>query len=106
MSTLVQLARLDEIRPGQMLRVEHDGHAYLLANVDGEILAADDTCTHEDAPLSIGALHGDCVSCSLHGAVFNLRTGAPVEEPASEPLRTYAVEVRDGAIFVALPGGE
>ena len=103
MNNLVEVARLSDIRPGQMLRVVHGGHAYLLANVDGEILAADDTCTHEDAPLSIGALHGDCVTCSLHSAIFNLRSGAPVEEPAAEPLQTYAVEIRDGTICIALP---
>lgn len=106
MSSQIEVARLSDVRPGQLFRAVHKGHAYLLANVDGEILATDDTCTHEDAPLSIGALHGDCVSCSLHGAVFNLRTGEPVEEPATEALRTYAVEIKDGAICITLPEGE
>ncbi len=95
-----RVASLAELPPGTLGRAEAGGRRILLANVDGEILATDEICTHEDASLYRGALHGDCVSCPLHGSRFNLRTGEPLEEPATEPLRTYEVEVRDGDILV------
>lgn len=89
--------------PGKMKRIDIDGLRLLLANVDGEYLVTDDTCTHEDASLCTGALKGDLVKCPLHGSRFNLRTGAALEEPADEPLATYRVMVEDGEILVELP---
>ena len=38
MTKPVKLALTSDIRPGQMLRVVHDEHVYLLSNVDGQIL--------------------------------------------------------------------
>ena len=100
--SFVRAAALAELPPGTLGRAEVNGRRILLANVDGEIFAADEMCTHEDASLYRGALHGACVSCPLHGSRFDLRTGRPLEEPATEPLRTYPVEVRDGNILVCV----
>ena len=81
------------------------GRDVLIANTGGEVLATDDTCTHEDASLSCGVLRGAIVRCPLHGATFDLRNGAPLDEPAEEPLRCHQVRIEDGAIFVRLGPG-
>ena len=80
------------------------GHDVLIANTGGVLLATDDTCTHEDASLSCGVLDGTFVRCPLHGATFDLRDGAPGDEPAEEALRCHEIRVEDGAIFVRLRG--
>lgn len=98
----VQVAASEEIAPGTMRRFDVGGRSILVANVDGRFYAADDTCTHEDASLSTGALRGAHVTCPLHGSRFDLRTGEPLEEPAVEALRTYAVKVEHGRVLVAL----
>lgn len=94
------------LAPGAMRRAELAGRRILLANVDGRICAADDTCTHEDASLSRGSLKGALVKCPLHGSRFNVCTGEVQEEPAEENLRTYPVRVDGGRILVAVPGPE
>ena len=43
------------------------------------------------------------VAGSLHGATFDLRTGAATGLPATKPLRTFPVRTRDGRIQVAVP---
>lgn len=96
----IKLAEKDEIKPGKMQRYLTADKRILICNVDGEYHAVDDTCTHEDASLYLGALHGDVVKCSLHGGKFNVRTGAPVEEPACSPLHVYQVELRDDGVYV------
>lgn len=97
----VKLAGLNDIKPGNMQRYQADNNKrILICHVDGEFHAVDDTCTHEDASLYLGALHGEIVKCSLHGGKFNVKTGAPVEEPACSPLHVYPVEVRDDGIYV------
>jgi len=76
-----------------MMCVDVHGARILLANVDGEYYAVSDTCTHEDASLSQGALRGEYIRCPLHGSRFSLRTGAPLEEPAETPLKVYTVRL-------------
>ena len=98
----VKIARRGELMPGKMKRVDLDGRRILLANVDGHYCAADDTCTHEDASLSTGFLKGDIVKCPLHGSRFNLRTGAVLDDPAEQNLRTYPVRVDGDDILICL----
>lgn len=98
-----KVANTDEIRPGKMKRVKIDGHALLIANVDGNYYAVDDTCTHEDASLSTGSLKRDLIKCPLHGSRFNVRTGVVLEEPAEEDLKTYRVVIDDSAISIEWP---
>jgi 3-phenylpropionate/trans-cinnamate dioxygenase ferredoxin subunit len=100
----VKVAAIDDIEPGKMRRFEVGGGHILLANVGGQIFAADDMCTHEDASLSTGSLRGRYVKCPLHGSRFDLQTGEPMEEPASDPLRIYAVRLEGRDIFVDFGG--
>ena len=95
-----------ELAPGTMRRADLAGRRILIANVEGRICAADDTCTHEDASLSKGSLQGALVKCPLHGSRFDVCTGEALEDPAEEDLRTYPVRVEDGRILVAVPGTE
>ena len=97
-------AAVADLPAGTMRRVTIRGHEVLLANTEGEVLATDDTCTHEDASLSCGVLKGAIVRCPLHGATFDLRDGSPIDEPAEEPLGCHEVKIEDGAIFVRLRG--
>lgn len=98
----VRVADKKDIGPGRLARARIGERRILLANVDGELFATDELCTHEDASLYNGALHDDCVSCPLHGSRFSVRTGEPREEPATEPLRTYRVRVVGPDVLVAL----
>ena len=95
-------AAVVDLPDGTMRCVAIGGHDVLIANVGGAVLATDDICTHEDASLSCGVLAGAIVRCPLHGATFDLRDGAPIDEPAEEALRCHEVKVEDGAIFVRL----
>lgn len=97
----IKIAQVGDVRPGKMKCVAVNGRRVLLANVDGEYLVTDDTCTHEDASLATGSLKGDLVKCPLHGSRFNLRTGAALEEPAEHPLTTYTVRIDGDDILIA-----
>ena len=99
----VRIATTGEIRPGKMKRFDIDGHAILVANVDGRYYAVDDTCTHEDASLASGSLKGELVKCPLHGSRFRLTSGEALDEPAEEALNTYPVEIEGDNILVGLP---
>lgn len=103
--TFIQAAEARDLPCGTMTCVELGGQRILVANVDGDFYATDDTCTHEEASLSSGSLQGDLVKCPLHGSRFSLRTGEPMEDPAEESLRCHTVKVEDGAVLVEIETG-
>ncbi|WP_300680312.1 bifunctional 3-phenylpropionate/cinnamic acid dioxygenase ferredoxin subunit [Nocardioides sp.] len=101
--TYIEVAPLATIPAGEGIRLVPEGEVPIAVfhTEDGEVLAIDDTCTHQEAPLSQGWLEGCLVECPIHSATFDLRTGEATL-PATKPVRTHAVEIRDGVIFVEL----
>lgn len=102
MANRIKIGTKSALKPGQLLAVTVEQRPLLIANIDGEIYVTDETCTHEDWSLANGALKGDCVECPLHGSRFNLKTGEPLEEPATEPLRTYPAHIEGDDIYIEL----
>jgi nitrite reductase/ring-hydroxylating ferredoxin subunit len=97
----IKVARRDQLDEDETLAVELDGHEVCLYNVDGEILATDNRCSHGDANLSDGLiLEGCLIECPLHEGTFNIRTGEPAGLPCTEPLRCHEVRVDADAIFL------
>ena len=96
---MIQVGAVDDLPPGEALRVEADVPLAVF-NVDGELFAIDDTCTHQDASLADGYLEGCWVECPLHASTFDLRTGRPNGPPARTAVRTHAVHVVDGVVHV------
>lgn len=92
--------RSNELPPGTRRVVDVAGVEVALFNVDGDLLAIEDVCTHDGASLADGAVEGEVITCPRHGARFSLRTGAVLAPPAYEPLPCYAVQVVDGWIEV------
>jgi 3-phenylpropionate/trans-cinnamate dioxygenase ferredoxin subunit len=101
-ASFVKLAHVSDLAVGRLMRVQHDNRDICLAYVDGTVYAVDDMCSHEDASLAKGSLHGDCVKCPLHGSRFDLKTGAALDEPAEDPIHTYTVKIDGDDIYVAL----
>ena len=100
--TYIFAAKLEQVGVGKMFRVQLDGKLLLLANVEGTIHACDEMCTHEEVSLSLGALQGNCLKCSLHGSYFDLETGKPLNEPADEPIKTYPTVIKDNNICIEI----
>lgn len=93
---------------GDVPRGEHrvyevDGRLVAVYNVQDELYAIEDVCTHDGNPLSDGPVEGTEVICSRHGARFCLRTGAALTPPAYEPVPTYPVRVHAGRLEIGAP---
>ena len=76
--------------------------ALLLCRAAGHWYAVSPWCTHAGADLADGLIANGKIICPLHGAAFDLKSGAP-GEPASRKLQTYPVRIVDGVIEVAIP---
>jgi 3-phenylpropionate/trans-cinnamate dioxygenase ferredoxin subunit len=102
MSDFRNVARLEDVPQGTLRQVELDGEKIMLAHVGDRIFALHDECTHEEFALSSGELVGKQVTCLLHGARFDLETGAQRALPAVKPVRTYEARVEGEEIQVRI----
>jgi 3-phenylpropionate/trans-cinnamate dioxygenase ferredoxin subunit len=98
--TLRDVADLADVPPETPVRVDVDGTPICLVNVGGTIHAVHDVCTHALASLSGGWVTDDRLECPRHGATFSVITGEALTPPASSPLPTFGVAIKDGRILV------
>jgi nitrite reductase/ring-hydroxylating ferredoxin subunit len=91
------------VAPGKAVAFETRGRRFVVCNTGEEFFAVADRCTHAAWRLADSALRGGEIVCSLHGARFDLRTGAATGPPASKPLRTFAVRNEGGRLLVQVP---
>jgi 3-phenylpropionate/trans-cinnamate dioxygenase ferredoxin subunit len=76
------------------------GRRFALSNIDGEFLAIDDVCSHDEGPLGEGTLLRGRVVCPRHGASFDPRTGAALTLPAVRAVATYEVTVEGDDVLI------
>lgn len=97
-----RVASADEIAPGEVKQYRVEDRPVALCNVDGELHAFEDVCTHQFAYLSEGKMEDTRIRCPLHGAKFDVKTGAAKSLPAVKPVPKHEVKVDDGEVYVAL----
>lgn len=99
MSAWVRVCATSELLPGEY-KVVYDGDVPIAVfNIDGELYAIEDVCTHDGGELTGGEIHGFEVECPRHGSRFDVRTGAVLCPPAYEPTAKFPVKVEAGEIF-------
>ena len=102
MAEWVTVAAEDELRDGEVTPVRA-GEAFLALVRSGErVYALDDSCTHEECPLSDGILTGTELTCFCHGSVFDVRTGEALVGPALESVETFPARIQDGSVQIQL----
>ncbi|GAA4097454.1 non-heme iron oxygenase ferredoxin subunit [Nocardioides kongjuensis] len=94
------MASLADVPTDEALAVTVDRYDVAIARDGDEVFALQDLCSHAAVQLSEGEVADCTVECWLHGSTFDLRTGKPTSLPATEPVATFPVEVRDGEIYV------
>jgi naphthalene 1,2-dioxygenase system ferredoxin subunit len=98
----VTVASRAAIGEGEFIGVNADGREIAVFDVDGELFATDNICTHAHAFLSDGWLDGDVIECPLHAGRFEVKTGKALGPPVECDLRTYPVRVVGDEIQVRL----
>jgi len=97
-------ARAEDIPPGTCKPVDVNGRSVLIAHLPDGFRAVENRCSHAASPLDASRiLRGGQVLCPLHGARFDLKTGAAKTAPAFRPIAVYQIRVIDGWVQVAVP---
>jgi 3-phenylpropionate/trans-cinnamate dioxygenase ferredoxin subunit len=98
--TFVRACALDEVPTDEALAVTIGDLDVAVARNGDEVFALQDLCSHAAVALSEGDVANCTIECWLHGSTFDLRTGKPTTFPATEPVATFPVDVRDGDVYV------
>ncbi len=93
--------KTSEIPPGKIVKVELEGKAILVANVDWNYFSMDDICTLQGASLSEGTIEGSTVTCPWHGSTWDCKTGKLIAFASQlNDLASYKVVVESDSVFV------
>jgi len=76
------------------------GRDVAIYTVGNDVYATDNVCTHGQARLCDGFLDGHEIECPLHQGRFDVRDGAPLCAPVTEPLRSYPVKIDGQRVYL------
>lgn len=112
----IRAANINDVHFGGMVEVRLEGKDIVLCNVSGDFYAIGRRCGHENAPLNRGTLNGFIVTCPLHYAQFDVRTGEALLGPGNQnygkgdvtlyqagntrDLHSYPVQVKGSDVYV------
>ena len=99
-ATWIELAAVDAIPEDDVIGIDAEGKSFALYQVDGEIYATDNICTHGNARLCDGFLEGHEIECPLHQGKFDIRNGKAMCAPLTEDVKTYLVKIEGTRVFV------
>lgn len=92
-----------DFEEGMIRGVTVGGKSLVIARLEGKVYAMDGRCSHMGFDLSEGRLDGYTVTCRLHGAAFDLRTGEKIRHAYARNMATYPVTEENGKVLVDLP---
>jgi 3-phenylpropionate/trans-cinnamate dioxygenase ferredoxin component len=102
MANWVRVADAGDVSDGEVNSYSVDGRQVAIANVDGELHAFDDVCTHQQCSLAEGDLEDNVIECPCHGSQFDVTTGEVVEGPAADPVDVFEVREEGNELQVSI----
>ena len=98
----IDAAALVDVPEGDVIGVQVGGKDIALYEVEGEVFATDNICTHGHARMSDGFLEGHEIECPLHQGKFDVCTGQALCAPLTENIKTYAVRIENMRVMLKL----
>lgn len=99
------VAAIADVPEGEVRVVQCGGRSLAVSNIDGELYAIDNVCTHDNGPLGEGRLRNGRVLCPRHGAAFDAKTGKVLSLPAVRSVAAYPVTVDGDDVYIDCSAG-
>ena len=96
----ITVADRSSVAPDSVLAVKIGELDVALYNIEGQIYATHNICTHAQALLSDGWLDVDVIECPLHGGRFEVKSGKGLGPPITCDLKTFPARIEGDAIQV------
>lgn len=91
---------LEAIPEADVTSVIVEGREIALYEVEGEVFATDNLCTHGAARMSDGFLDGREIECPFHQGRFDVCTGKAMCAPLTQDIRVYPVRIENKRVWV------
>jgi naphthalene 1,2-dioxygenase system ferredoxin subunit len=98
----IDIASKDDVPEEDVIGIDINAKSIALYQVDGEIFATDNICTHGNARLCDGFLEGHEIECPLHQGKFDIRNGKALCAPLAEDIRTYPLKIESNRVWIQL----
>ena len=95
------------LQPGESCLSTFEGQEVAVFNVEGRLYAIGNKCPHRGGPLSRGRVEGGAnpaVRCPIHGWLFDLTTGACLNQPQAK-VPAYQATCQNGEFIGVRPRG-
>jgi 3-phenylpropionate/trans-cinnamate dioxygenase ferredoxin component len=101
MTDWVLACGVDDVDKEDVIRFDHDGKSFAIyRSPEGAFFATEGLCTHEKVHLVQGLVMDDIIECPKHNGRFNYKTGEANGAPVCVNLKTFAVKVEGGKVFL------
>lgn len=99
------LLNKEDIKNGEMkeIKVNGDKDTVLLVNIDNNYYCVGPKCPHYSAPLRLGLLTKEYITCPWHDAKFDIKTGECINGPSFDDIPKYNVVVEGDKIYAYIP---
>src|SRR5579863_8852075 len=87
------VASRSSLSEGDMRAIAVSDKQIALYDVEGEIFATDNVCSHAFAMLTDGWLDGNEIECPLHAGRFDVKTGKGLGPPIQCDIKSYRVRL-------------
>lgn len=95
----IPVCDLGRLKAETIVRVA--GRDMLVIWNEGDVIACERACPHEQADLGLGQVAAGRLYCPRHAASFDLRDGTITSGWPSPPLRLYPVKVAGEQVWIA-----
>lgn len=98
----IEIGGIGTFARDQGVRVTVGDDRIAMFRVGDDVYAIGDRCSHAEASLAEGDVYGTDVECPRHGSEFDLKTGEPLQLPATKPVPTYEVSIEEGTVYLIM----
>ena len=98
----INLGSLEDLGEGEKRSLEAADTKVLVVRIRGTLYAVEDLCSHADNALCPGRLSGYMITCPVHSARFDVRTGKHQGPPAFIGIRSFPIEESEAGAVVEI----
>jgi nitrite reductase/ring-hydroxylating ferredoxin subunit len=95
-----RVAAKADVATEEPIRVQVGEEDIAIYNLDGDLHATSNICTHAYASMVDGFQEGDEIECPLHEGRFSIKTGEALCAPVTDALKVFEVKVEGDDILV------
>lgn len=103
MTTYLTLGTVEEFPKGPPRAFTIGDVEVAVVNGGKSFYAFSNICTHRAERLMDGFVEDDNIVCAYHEAVYDMKTGEPIEGPTIDPLAVYSIRVEGNEVQISWP---